>query len=475
MFIPDPGIAQIAGTIKNYGINPIFVDLNLPENTFSAFLNLVRVERPDIIGFKFFDTGFQGIINLAHIVKKDFPKCCLIAAGPHVTLFREHVFHQTPDFDFLVIGEGELAIIDIIEYLEGIRKKEDIVNVIYQSGGEKIQTIRRLVSDLDTLASPDWTVFPIQRYFPIILLNDHRFCPQRCSYCSHNYLWGYDYSTPGSVHPYNPFIRSKSLSRICEETKRAIYNLGVKIFGFTDSIPIRQRLIDWARILIDNKEKVYWTSFSMVNQFSLEDLELLARSGCRSLWIGVENANENLLGKMGKKHTREQVLQTFQNLHKCGIVGVAGFMIGFPGETSESIDQTKSLIQNLSSSINIISPFILDPGSPIALSPSSYDITLMDDWECRIILRDNLNEFEIPYYKYNGIPNDQLWRQFEKLSNYSRWNSDRAISESENAVVLSAALGIPMNIFVSRVNEAIISPDTKAMNRIIESVWKATS
>jgi anaerobic magnesium-protoporphyrin IX monomethyl ester cyclase len=475
MYIPDPGIAQLCGSLVEYGVKPIIFDLNLPENSFAKFLSLIRTQKPDIIGFKFFDTGFRGILHLAEIIRKEIPSCCLVAAGPHVTLFREHIFHKTSIFDFIVIGEGEKTIIELIEYLLGKRPRTEIANVMFIFKENIIQNDIRLTNDLDDLALPNWHLLNFEMYFPLILLNDHRGCYQTCAFCAHNFLWGYSKSEIKENQTYKPLIRTKSFSRLCYETEHVIQKYGIRLLGFTDSSPIPNRLIKWADFLIKTEKNVFWTSFANVNQFSSDDFRLFNKSGCKSLWIGVETGDEDLLKIMGKYFTREDVIRTFSDLRKLDIVGVPGFIIGFPGETVNSVGKTLSLINKIKPKMFVLSPFILDPGTPVALNPTYYRVSLCDDWECKIVLRDELNEFEIPYYSVNGIHNNQIWSELEKITPYKGWDADRTIAESEYAAVLAAALDIPVHQFLKRVTEALASHDYNKINKVIRDVWKATS
>ncbi|MFI5329697.1 MAG: B12-binding domain-containing radical SAM protein [Desulfobaccales bacterium] len=473
MFIPDPGVAQIFGTLENHGIKPTFFDLNLPDNSFSKFLGFVRSEKPNLIAFKFFDTGFRAVIQLAEIIKKDNPNCIVIGVGPHVSLFREHIFHKTSIFDLIIVGEGELAVIDLIDYIIGKRSKHDIRNAIFQSDGDIIHNDVVLVNNLDSIALPNWFSLNLEQYFPLILLSDHRGCYQRCAFCAHNYLWGYRLLENESFC-YETVVRQKSLDRLCLETE-ILLQKGIRLFGFTDSSPMPNRLKDWSNFLLSSQKCVFWTSFANINQFSNDDFKFLNKAGCKSLWIGVETGDEEILAKMGKSFKGEDVIRTSIELENNSILGVFGFIIGFPGETNLSIKKTLSLINRLQSNIYVISPFILDPGTPVAINPNHYAVSFENDWECSIALRDELNEFEIPYYRINGIPNDQVWASFEKDIPYKGWDADRTIAESEYAAVLAAALDIPINFFVKKITEALSAPDSTDIYKIIKDIWKATT
>jgi len=475
MYIPDPGIAQICGVFKKHDITPQIFDLNLQSISFSKFIRCVEEEKPDIVTFKFYDTGFRGVIHLAEIIRDRLPNCCLVAVGPHVSLFREHIFHQTTIFDFLLIGEGEIASIDLIEYLKGNKPIEEITNAIYLSNREIIHNEISFVENLDQLPFPDWKPLKLNQYFPIILLNNHRGCNHLCSFCAHNYIWGYKKTESTCDLPYKPSIRQKSLKRLCAETEYAVNQLGVRLFGFVDSIPFTNRLIDWAQFIINNNLKIYWTSFAMVNQFNNKELNILKKSGCVSLWIGIESGDQELRKKMGKSFSNDEIKLNIALIKQNDIIPISGFIVGFPGETLETLQKTKSLMEDLKCKNYVISPFILDPGSPISLHPHCFGIDLSHDWECKIVLRDELNEFEIPYYTINGFTNNQFWQQFEELSGYKGWDADRTIAESEYASILAKSLNISMVEFVNRATNSISSPESSSMLMLLKDLWNSTT
>jgi radical SAM superfamily enzyme YgiQ (UPF0313 family) len=471
MYIPDPGIAQIAAVLKKSDIEITIYDLNLVGNSFGIFLNNIRVKKPDIIAFKFFDTGFSGVIQLAKTARTQCPNVKIIGVGPHITLFREHILHCTDVFDFIVIGEGEVTASQIIEYIEGRRSIYNVSNVIFRnSNGNIITTKREIVEDLDEMPMPAWDMLDLERYFPLILLNGRRGCPNSCAFCAHNHLWGDDSNmlVNGSIK-----VRKKSINRIIKETKYAINKLGARLFGFTDSLPEYKLLVSWAEYLIMSNCNAGWSSFAAVNQFNETDLKILSKSGCKSLWIGVESGDKNQLIKIGKTYNNDDVINTFKNLRDVGIVGVAGFVMGFPGETIESINNTLNLIDKLESTISVISPFILDPGSPIARYPERYDVELVDDWQCKIIKRDELNEFEIPYYKVSNQWNDKLWAKIMDSTNYMGWNSDRTIAESEHAAVIAWSIGLTIDEFVEDATASLAHPNHLRIQELVNRVWKS--
>jgi anaerobic magnesium-protoporphyrin IX monomethyl ester cyclase len=467
MYIPDPGIAQIAAVLKSNNIEVVIEDLNLLGNSFEGIIKKIKLEKPDCVAFKFFDTGFSGIMHLSKVVRLECSSCIIIGVGPHVTLFGEHVLHYTDGFDFIVIGEGEVTALHIIEYIEGRRKIADISNIIYRDSlGNIVKTPREFIEDLDVIPIPSWDSLSLDRYFPLLLLNGRRGCPFSCAFCAHNYIWN-------GNDPRHRMIREKSLNRLIQETDIAIDKLGVRLFGFTDSLPNTNLMLSWAKHLIDSDRNAIWSSFATIGQFNSADLKLLSESGCKSLWIGVESGDQVQLNRIGKNYSNADVIKTFDDLHDYGIVGVAGFVMGFPGETQESISNTLSLINNLKNTISVISPYILDPGSPVALNPEVFGVELSDNWEGKIVNRNEINEFNIPYYRVSNQWNDEFWSDIVESTKYKGWESDRTIAESEHAAVLACALGVSIDEFVREVTLALNQKDKSKIQKIVNKVWSS--
>ncbi len=474
MLLPDPGIAQLAGTLRGHGTTPMVYDLNLPGNSPAGLLRLIEKEKPDVFGMKFFDTGYPGSVELAAEVKRTYPACRVIAGGPHPSLFREHILHQTHVFDAVAVGEGEQTLPSIVEWVDGRRPKEDVPNIIYRQGEEIVCTDVSLTAHLDSLALPDYSVLDLERYFPLIILNTRRGCPHNCAFCAHNFVWGYAPDSGRDCVP-RPLVRQKSLGRVMGEIAMAQRDLGVSLFGFADSTLPAELIVELSEQQASQGQRILWAAFGMVGQFSADELQLLARAGCVSLWIGVESGNETMLRRMGKPYRRSDVLRTFHDARAAGIRAIPGFVVGFPGEDEDSLADSLALVSDLEADVRVISPFILDPGSPVAQDPKRYGVAVDDDWECKIVGRGYRNEFDIAYYTVNGIPNDVYWRRFRDLCGYAGWDQDRSIAESEYATVLSRAVGLDHDAFLREVCSALLADDAKRLSGLLLRAWNAAS
>ena len=464
-YLPDGGIAQLAGVATNVGANTRFFDLNFP-GTRGKLLKYVTEIKPDVIGIKTWDTGFKDVLSLLPELDVCSPVSKVLLGGPHVTLFRESLFSFSPYLKYLVPGEGERALAAFLRFAAGEVGLDEVPNLYYRHGNEIKRSPTYLESDLDSLPFPDYDILPLHRYFPIIQLNFQRGCPYRCAFCSHNFVWGEQENGNGP----KPYLRQKSVARVCAETREAIEKWDVTSFAVADSLPDTAMLLQWAKYLLENDLQCEWTAFALVNQYNRQQLACLRNGGCSSLWVGVESGDDAMLERMCKPHQCADAERFFNDLNAVGITGIPGFVVGFPGETQESVQKTVAFARRLAKGNGIISPFILDPGSPVAGNPGQFGVCLLPDAWTRIADRGDKEEFDTYYYDVQGIHNNDYWAQFAATSGYGGEQQDRA-TKYEFALLLARRVGLGVEEFIRRSQRALECRLGHEMEALIQMTW----
>lgn len=309
-----------------------------------------------------------------------------IAFGTHVTTIPGETLRAYPSLDFVLFGEPDLTLRDLIDHLEGkIEQRSDEITHLFQKQmgyqtsislegelefqriqgvawrqGEdiKINAPRPFIADLDDLPIPAHHLLPLSSYKmpmmkgPFTFIVSSRGCPAGCTYCIKHV--SYQYS-----------VRIRSAEKIVEELW-VLKKLGINnIHMYADLFTVnREQVVELCKLIIEQDLRIKWTCNSRVDFVDEEMLQLMGKAGCWFISWGLESANEQIL-KHARKGTRiDQVRDSLQWSKKAGINNWGYFIIGLPGETEETIRQTIDFAKGLPLDIalfHIAAPY---PGTP---------------------------------------------------------------------------------------------------------------
>lgn len=384
--VPDLSIAYLTAAIKNKGYNCKFFDLNLISTTEQEITDYVLKNKPDFIGMKLFGNGFESLAKLAGKIKELWKEALVVGGGPQVTLFKEQIFNFAPDFDFLFYGEGEIAVSEFIDYIEGKRTIQNVRNLIRKEDNQVILNTFKLTEDIDSLPLPDWSAFELHNYFPLFLINMKRGCQFQCAFCSHNYFWGRETGDHELEGKDMDFIRSKNSIRkrtwesVKKEVDNNLFEHKVRLMEVVDSTPDIPLMRKFSDYVIEKKLPVKWVAFDRINYCNFELYKKYAESGCVALWYGVESGNREILKTMGKTYSIQDIKSTISKAKKVGIKTICAIIVGFPGETEQTMLESLNLMNEINPDIKDIIPFFLQKGSPIAFNPQAYGVEVYENW-----------------------------------------------------------------------------------------------
>lgn len=310
----------------------------------AAFREIIKIKPETII----FLTG-------AASMETDFP-------------FLEKVWHKTGSQMigigdiFLDFGRELLKNNDFIEAILLDFTTKDIVNfltnrgsffknIIYREAGKIVEKGEEHQKGIFSVPQPRHELFNNDKYaFPFV--RSKRFstvitdfgCPFKCSYCV--------------VNRFN--FKERELAEVIDEL-RCLNDMGIHEIVFKDQTfaadGARAKLL--CENIINNNIKVSWTCFSRVDLMNYDLLSLMRTAGCHTVIFGVESSNENLLSSYNRTVNYEKAKQTFSLCKQLGIETVATFVIGFPGDTKESIKSTIAFSKEVGcdyASFNIFTP-----------------------------------------------------------------------------------------------------------------------
>lgn len=238
--------------------------------------------------------------------------------------------------DFLSIGDGETAIIELAEYIEGKRKIEDVHSLIYKDSDGNVKTNQKAPClKLDEVAFPDFDSYNFSKYFSpetVIPVQLGKGCYwSKCTFC--------DFYTGQQS------FDMKSVLRAVDEVEYLSKRYNSKLFNFVDEAVPPKFYNEFAKEVKRRGLEIYYYSFARLEKaFTKEVLCNLYESGARFFMWGYESESERIMKLMNKGidiNFRKKILQDSRD---AGLWNLCTFLLGFPTETSQELQSTIDVI-----------------------------------------------------------------------------------------------------------------------------------
>ena len=286
-----------------------------------------------------------------------------IVFGSHPTFMPKKTLMH-PGIDIIIKGEPEKALSQIISYISaGNEKWKELKGVGFKddNGSPRVTQGSEYTEDLDSLPCIDTSFIPknmnyfnpIVKRMPYMTMVTSRGCPGRCLFCTAPFFYGSK-------------LRLQSASRVLDEMSYLRKN-GFKEIYFRDETFTAdyRRLKDICYGIISKKLDITWLCNARSGTVDAHLARLMKRSGCHTVKLGVESGVQEILDKSNKGITVESTRDTVRYLKEAGINVHAHVMLGMPGETRETIEETIAFICKMdpfTASFGICTPY---PGTPL--------------------------------------------------------------------------------------------------------------
>jgi anaerobic magnesium-protoporphyrin IX monomethyl ester cyclase len=354
---PPIGLGYIAAYLKQHGVSVEIVDCTFL-NQKQALQRIIQT-KPAIIGIQSMYSMRNVSLELARKLRHS---CGLLVAGGALPTISPEQF--LPDFDIVVLGEGEQTMLEITNQFTNGASLTAINGVAYQekeTGQIKHTPPRPLISNLDSLPPPSRELFDNSSYkkyydrkfgYKTTAILTSRGCPFECDFCSKP-IFG------------NKF-RSRSASQIVDEVEEVI-SLGYNRVWFADDCFTleRSRLIEVCDEIINRGLQIDWECLSRVDTFDIEIAAKMKAAGCIRVFFGIESGNDSILKIMKKQITTKQATLATKVCKESGIKAGAFFILGYPGENHQTILDTVRLASSLPLDyLSFTLPYPI-PGTPL--------------------------------------------------------------------------------------------------------------
>jgi radical SAM superfamily enzyme YgiQ (UPF0313 family) len=354
------GILFVASYLMKNGFEVDIHNCRGGEKGSADLMNKVISCKPDMIGFTATTSGFMDAYRKVSEIRKVMPEVKVVFGGVHVSALREKILESFPLIDFLVTGEGEMAMTD----LAGGKDPRTIQGVISRDAdGIHSGGFRTDLCELDDLPFPAYSKLegfpkffepPLFNYprAPSATIISSRGCPYQCSYCDRSV--------------FRRSFRFNSAEYLYEQMALLRKDFGVRhIFFYDDLFTFnRKRVEEFCGLL--SKKPLHMTFNCAVRVGHADDelLKTLKASGGWMVSIGMESGDQELLKRHKSSVTLDQIRDTVKRIQKNGMRVKGLFMMGLPGETEQTIQRTADFIEELGLDDMNMTKFTPFPGSP---------------------------------------------------------------------------------------------------------------
>lgn len=292
----------------------------------------LREFKPDYLVVNIATPSLEHDLDAIRKAKEISPGIITIAKGAAFLTLGEKILAEHESLDFGILGETEETLKEILEEQEKTR----ILGIYYKENGNvKFTGNRAFIEDLDSLPFParhlvDNSIYRRPDNNKVqATIKVERGCPFHCFFCL---------ATPVS----GAKVRRRSVENIVAEIRECVEKYNIRNFLFWSDIfnLDKKWTMDLCQAIIDSGLKITWSANTRADTADLEMAKMMYKSGCRLVSIGVESGSQEMLEKMGKKITLNDVRRTVKVFKQAKIRIYNYFVIGLPWETEETVEET---------------------------------------------------------------------------------------------------------------------------------------
>ena len=335
---PPLNLALMAAIAEQNGHDVVMIDGEAERLTTFDLIKKTMSHKPGLIGLTGMSPYFHNTVNLAKGLKGANDKVPIAVGGSHMTIMRENAF--IPEFDFGFIREAEETWAKFLEHYQNGKDLSDIKGLIFRKNGDLKNTgdpdTKR---DLDSLPHPARHLLKMEIYKMGTLQGRKNFtsiqgmrgCPFECIFCSSEEL-------------NTRKVSYRSVNKVLDEIKEVIDKFNIRHFYFIDEVLTlnRKRLEQLCDLIIEEDLSITFEGSTRANLVDEELIIRMKKAGLIRLAFGLETVNAGMRDIMKKKVPLEAYTTSNRLLNKYNIEVLNSVMLGLPGETRETVENTLS-------------------------------------------------------------------------------------------------------------------------------------
>lgn len=345
---PPLGLLHIASFLREHGHQPSIVDMTARKLGVEETVALILLERPEVVGFSAKTINVRNAAHLAAQIKRAAASVVTVLGGSHVTALPSETMAAFPEFDYGVVGEGEVTMLELVHSTETGRSPAGIPGLVWREPSDslRVNEPRELIANLDDLPLPAWDLLPgfpheykhsalETKRLPAASLITSRGCPHQCTFC--------DRAVFGSR------VRQHSAEYTLRMIRRLVDTYGVRDLMFLDDnfILDRRKLFGVCDGIIEERIDVSWYCMGHAKYMTEDRLMKIRAAGCWFIEMGIESGSNTVLEAIKKGTTKQEIAVAVNRAKQAGLKVKGNFIFGFPQDTLETINETIEFARNI--------------------------------------------------------------------------------------------------------------------------------
>lgn len=395
---PPLDLMMISGYLRENGFDSILFDANASRKTIEDVRKVIKKEKPEVVIFSTSTCTIYKDLLVAKVAKEVSQDILTVAIGTHVMALSEETMEEYQDLDVVVYsGEWEQVLLNIVENISELKKARGIT--YRNKNGEVVKNEDQPpLTNLDDLGFPAHDKLekelyrdPLIKRFPKTMVMGQKACINNCSFCCQPAFFG------------APILRKRPVPHFIEELKW-VQKLGFREVMFNDATLTADT--EWASTLFEgmlsNSIDLVWNCSTRADCLDKKILKLMKMAGCHTIAIGMESSDSTVLKNIRKNITPKQIKDAVRLIKEEGINPLVYCVIGFQGETRESVMKTVSFLKTLETTFITLGIAVPVPGTEFYNYVEKNNYLLTKDWS----MYDPLKK---PVFSYPWLSSDEIY------------------------------------------------------------------
>ncbi len=314
-------------------------DINkTPDDLIDEMAEVILEKKPEVVGFYTICNTFHMVVAVSEVIRKRNSDIFIFYGGPHATLTAKKCLETFDFVDLICLGESEKSILPLMDEIFGKRDFSSVPGVSYRYGNEIRQNpCAPLLADDELTNYTQYDLGEILKHKDArVMIEGGRGCPFQCTFCSTSRFWKRQF-------------RVKPVPVLISEMDKYYEMYGIRSFSIQHDMftANRKHLVSFCNSLIEKGSPYVWRCSSRVDVLDHEVIELMKRSGCLEIYLGIETGSERMQKVIKKNLNLDNAMDRIRYMINQGIVPTVSFIYGYPDETIEDYEKTLTMLRKV--------------------------------------------------------------------------------------------------------------------------------